>query len=259
MIARIIGVPAALIFAAVGAAERYDGDAYALDGETLLFHESHFLAESNGLRERIVLYRCPDGRAFARKHVRESADPQTPDFDLQDARLGYREGVRTSGAGREAYVRRGAEAPEQSAPLSIPADGVIDTGFDAYVQRHWSELSGGGTRHFAFLVPSRRSFYTFKLSSIADAADSRTLSLRLSLGSWWGFLLPHIDVTYDRATRRLLSYEGLTNIRDGALKNLNAHVVFPAAPAPADPQAIEAARAEPLAVSCEAVSAPAAK
>jgi len=258
MTTRIIGVAAALVFTVAGAAERYEGDAYSLDGSRLLYHESHFLSESDGVRERIVLYRCVDGQPFARKRVLARDDMQAPDFELQDARLGYLEGVRHRGDQREVYVRRGAGASEQAAVLTVPEDGVIDAGFDAYVQRHWSELSGGATRRFAFLVPSRRAFYTFKLIRVADAGDARILTLRLALGSWWGFLAPHIDVNYDSATHRLLAFDGLTNIRDGDLNNLSAHVVFPTAPVPIDAAAMQAAREQPLAVSCEAVGAPAA-
>jgi hypothetical protein len=68
---------------------------------------------------------APTARAFARKRSRDDGDAQAPDFDLVDARVGYREGVRRNGAQREVYVQRSAMQAEQADPLQLPADGVI--------------------------------------------------------------------------------------------------------------------------------------
>lgn len=238
------------------AAETYNGDAYAVDGGRLIYHESHYLFEADGAQQRVVLYRCPDGRPFARKNVSEDGNAEAPDFNLEDARLGYSEGVRGHGDAREVFVRLSADKPEQSVALKVPSDSVIDAGFDAYVHRHWAELTANETLRFSFLVPSKSSFYSFKLASVPDASNDRNLTLRLALGAWWAFVLPHIDVVYERSSRRLLSFEGITNIRDAALKNISAHVVFPLAPVPADTETIDAALKVPLSADC-AVMVPA--
>jgi hypothetical protein len=247
----IVSIPLLAFGVLANAAETYNGDAYSLDGGRLLYRESHYLFEADGVQQRLVLYRCPDGRPFARKHVNESGNAEAPDFDLQDARIGYQEGVRGHGDSREVFVQLSADKPEQSGPLHVPGDSVIDAGFDAYVHRHWNELAARDTLRFSFLVPSKSSFYMFKLGSVPEASDNRKLTLRLALGAWWAFVLPHIDVEYDRSTRRLLSYAGLTNIRDGALKNISAHVVFPLPPAPVDAAAIDMALTVPLSNSCD--------
>jgi hypothetical protein len=180
---------------AAAAAERFSGDAYSAAGNALLYRETQYLFA--GGAERLVLYRCPDGRAFARKRVRESGNMQAPDFDLVDARLGYREGVRDRGVQREVYVQRRANLPEQADLLSVPADGVIDTGFDAFAQRHWDALLRGDTLRFPYLVPSRRTFYQFKVSRTDGGTPAHTMTIRLSASNWLSFLLPHIDVTFD--------------------------------------------------------------
>ncbi|TWQ62469.1 hypothetical protein FQJ92_23340, partial [Xanthomonas vasicola] len=48
------------------AVTRVDGDAFDGDSGALRYRESHWLLDDGG---RLVLYRCPDGRAFARKQV----------------------------------------------------------------------------------------------------------------------------------------------------------------------------------------------
>lgn len=228
------------------AAETWTGIAYHSEDGAPAYREIHYLLGD----ERFVVYTCPDGQPFARKTIREGADAQAPDFSMLDARWGYREGVRGSGESREAFVQRTPEQAEKSAPLDLPPDGVIDAGFDAYVRGHWDALARGDTLRFKFLVPSKRTFYAFDLSRIDSASDATRLTLRLALGTWYAFLAPHIDVTYDRSSRRLLRFAGMSNIRDAQLKNLDVRIEFPQAPVAATVEQVAAARAEPLAKSC---------
>jgi hypothetical protein len=259
MASRIVAITGGLALAVPGiAVERVSGAAYSLAGSDLLYKETQYIA-ANGA-DRVVLYSCPDGRAFARKRVSATGDAQAPDFELVDAHLGYREGVRDRGTQREVYVQRRANMPEQAAPLSLPAGGVIDTGFDAFALRHWDELVRGESLPFPYLVPSRRTFFNFKVSRI-DASDKpvaavatpgKTMTIRRAAGNWLSFLLPHIDVVYDLASRRDVHYEGLSNIRGDDGKNYKVRADYPIVAAHKDvPQTeVDAALHEPLASSC---------
>jgi hypothetical protein len=241
------------------AIETYAGDAYDLTSGELLYRETHYLSGSGDSRERVVLYRCAeDGRPFARKVLHDDGEPQSPNFDMVDARLGYREGVRRDGDGRVVYVQRGPDKPEQAEVLPKRDDSAIDAGFDIFVQRHWDVLVSGKTVSFPFLVPSRRTYYDFKVSKLENATSpANTLTIRLALGAWYAFLLPHIDVTYDRTTRRLLSYQGLSNIRKGDGKNYVARMEYPAIGHHTDvaQNEFDAALAAPLTDSCAVVRA----
>jgi hypothetical protein len=236
--------------------ESFSGSAFALDDDRLLYRETHLVQAGADGAESIVLYRCADGRPFARKRSRDDGDAQQPDFDLVDARMGYREGVRWRDGRREVYVQRGRDRPELSAPLpkKDAAAAVIDTGFDAFVQRHWDELVRGDALRFDFLVPSRRRFYAFKVDRIEpeEPAPPGSITLRIGLSAWFAFLLPHIDLTYDLASRRLVRYEGLSNVRDLSGRNYRVRLESPRiafGPAAA-PGALAAALEQPLATSC---------
>lgn len=257
MTAKIIALAFFGYAAGAAAAQSYSDNAYALDGGQLLFRETHYLFERDGMRERMVLYRCPDGRAFGRKIVREDGHPQAPDFDMRDARTGYLEGVRQAPGRRVVYVRRGADRAPKSAPLELPPDGVIDAGFDVYVHRHWDALSHGDTLRFSFLVPSKRRFYTFKLSRRESDSNAKVLALRLSLGAWYAFLAPHIDVRYARKSRRLLRFSGMSNVRDLNLKNYDVREEFHELPRDVAQSEVDAARNAPLTPVCaSSVAAP---
>ena len=246
----------ALAFAGapVPAAERWSGDAYSSATDALLYHETHYVYD--GGRERVVLYRCPDGQPFARKHVQETANAQAPDFDLVDAHLGYREGVRERNGAREVYVQRRPSMPEQASVVPVPANGVIDTGLEAFAQRHWDELLRGKTLSVPYLVPSRRKFFDVAVDRVADAPGTRpsTMTLRLAIDSWLSFLLPHIEIVYDIASRAIVRYEGLSSIRDDNGKSYRIRALYPPATAavPVDDDEVRSALAAPLASACTA-------
>lgn len=239
---------------ASAAAELYAGDAYDLKTGELLFREAHYRYGAGDTAQQLVLYRCPDGRPFARKLSRDDGDAQAPDFDLVDARLNYHEGVRRLAERREVYVKRTADLPEQVDPLVVPHDGVIDVGFDEFARRHWDELASGKALSLPFLVPSRRVFYSFN-AKMDSAISATTMTVRLSLGAWYAFLVPHIDVIYDRASHRLLRYEGLSNIRNAAGKSYNVRIEFPHTPASTTQDQIDGALGAPLTASCAVVRA----
>ncbi len=51
------------------------GNAYAPASGKLMYTESHWLYDDSGNPSRLVLYRCPDGKPFARKLVRDDGHP----------------------------------------------------------------------------------------------------------------------------------------------------------------------------------------
>lgn len=202
----------------------------------LLYREQHLLRRdaAGTLRERLVLYRCPDGRPFARKHMDYRGALLAPSFDLEDARTGYREGLRRTPMPR-LYVRASAGAGERSAPLR-GAGVVADAGFDEFVRAHWATLTAGRPAPLDFAVPARLRAYRFSLARVGQAriAGEDAMLLRLRLDGWLAWLAPHMDVAYGVRSRRLLRFEGVSNLADPAGgRNWLARIDFGPPPRPA--------------------------
>lgn len=219
-----------------------DGDARSPDRSRLLYRESH-LIRKDGDRpvERLVLYRCPDGRAFARKRIDYRSSALAPDFELVDAR-GHREGLRRQGD--RILVWSGDDAPRALPPPGGPL--VADAGFDEYLRRHWTAATSGKPQVIAFAVPSYGRSLSFKVRGqpARDAGAPHRFELRLD--GLLGRLAPPIRVEYDDQ-RRLRRFIGLTNIRDARGDQLEAEIVFPSAPRAAEPREWQAASGAPLA------------
>lgn len=261
-----IGLTVLALWAGAAAAESppperswmsYEGTAVDADDGRVLYRESHFLAiEGSSVRERLVLYRCADGTPFARKRVAEIFDsPWLPEFDMTDARLGYREGVDANGNAVEVFVQEpGATEVARETLEDRPADLVGDAGFDRFVQDNWDRLVAGETVHFKFLVPSRLDYLGFKVRQVGEERiGARPVRVfRLALGGLLGLIVSGIDVSYDADQRILMRFQGLSNVRDPEGDNYVARIDFPSdarrdEPGPA---ALEAARAVPLATAC---------
>ena len=218
-----------------------------------MYRESHWLFDDAQGPARLVLYRCPDGRAFARKLLHDDGHAQAPDFELVDGRTGYREGVRRVGDQRVVFVRTNTTAAERSKPLDTTPLPVIDAGFDAYIRSHWNRLGRGESDTMPFVIPSRLGTLKFSVKRVDDAVvEGRPArQYRLSLASWIGFALPHIDVAYDARSRSLLRFVGLANVHASNGDNVRARIEFnPADERPATPADLVQARQAPLDGRC---------
>lgn len=231
--------------------ERTTGRATDLRTGRLLYEEQHWIRTVGPERSRLVVYRCPDGRAFARKRVIDTALPGAPDFEFDDARDGYREGVAGGSGARRAYWRPSASAPVRERTVAVDADTVIDAGFDAWVRARWNSLASGSTARVQFVVPSRDARIPIRVQRV-DAPSPDLVRFRLSLDSWLDFVAPSMQVTYDATTRRLRTFEGLGTIRGSNGSPMKVRIDFPPAPQRVDSSvsAYEQAMHVPLTTQC---------
>ena len=109
-----------------------EGMARDPESRALLYREHHLVRRAEGKpTERLVIYRCADGTPFARKRVDYRRSMQAPEFSFEDARLGYREGLRRQGGTDTVWVRDARGETERSATLDDPAARLVaDAGFD---------------------------------------------------------------------------------------------------------------------------------
>ena len=236
---------------AVGAPlSREEARVHAAGNGALLYRETHFVAPG-GSGERWVLYRCPDGSPFARKRVAPAAAPATPNFAFEDGRDGYREGVRGTDRSRAVFVR-GEDGAETARTVQVPADGVIDAGFDAAVRGHWQALMAGESVRMQFLVPSRKRFYPVRVQRVGATRWNgiEAQRLRMRLDAWFGFAVPDVQLVYASRDQRLLEFAGTGNVRDGRGANPQVRIRFAPAPAAATAADVQAAIRAPLDGRC---------
>ena len=225
----VVGIGTLVPLATYAGTQSYQAYAYSSSNDKLLYQESHWLYARDGVGQHLIIYRCPDGQPFGRKSVSDAPGAATPDFEMLDARSGYREGVRTRDGHREVFKQADARSPERSSQVSIRDNSIIDAGIDAFVQAHWDSLSGAGISPVPFLVPSRLGYVDFSGRKLRDAVmDGHDVRwFRMSLDGWYGFALPHLDVGYDVRTHELREYQGPSNIPAKGLMPLTVRIDLP--------------------------------
>jgi hypothetical protein len=231
--------PAAATSASAAAASATDSEGYvtylgtatALKTQTFAYGEQHVLKVRDGrLAERVVLYTCRNGSAFARK-TSSYTDELAPSFVLEDASNGMLEGVREAvppSDRRTVFYRASRADAEKIGPLPRVPGLVIDSGFDEFVRANWSALVAGKSLSMHFLVPSRLDDIGFRVQRLrSDRVDGVPVEVfRLKLAGVLGWFLPGIDVYYGSADHVLMRYVGLSDLRDGAQNNLTVTIAF---------------------------------
>lgn len=249
MLFLVVATPRAMAAVAGDAVRLEQANVYAADGARLLYRESHYVMRGDR-PQRWVLYRCPDGRAFARKHVWATSMSMAPDFALVDGRDGYMEGLRGGSQSRTVYA--GAGGHGSSASVRIPVNGVVDAGFDLAIRMHWGDLMGGRVVRLQFLVPSHLRFFDVRVARIGDLRWNGIPAerLRMRLDAWFGFAVPAVDLVYSRAEQRLLEFKGTSNLRDALGRHPQVRISFAAAAGAASLDELARIRREPLEGRC---------
>lgn len=204
------------------------GLAYDKQSGTFLYSEIHHEVKENGrLARATVTYRDAGGKAFAAKHINFRRSLVMPEFQLVDSGNGHVEGVLRGDAKLEVHFRPLSDASVQRASVEMPINGIIDAGFDRFIEQNWEALVAGQVLERQFLIPSQLDFYTFEIEKIEEK-DAAELTFELRIKSiFLQMLVSPVLVSYDARTRSLLRYEGISNIRDESGQNFDVRIEFP--------------------------------
>lgn len=230
---------------------RSEGVATSAQGD-LLYREVHWRREATEGAERWVLYQCPDGQPFARKHLPASADPQARSYTLEDRRSGQRAQVEVGSGTVSITWKEDAASPLRQRRLELPPGAVIDAGFDAAVRLHWPALMRGERITLPFLVPGRQRYFPVQVRRTRplrwQGIDAQ--SIEVSLDTWYGGIAPRLSLAYASRDRRLLEFRGTSNLRDPRGAYPQVTVRFGAAPAERAANEWQRAWAQPLVDRC---------
>lgn len=230
---------------------RFEGVASTGQG-TVAYREVHWQQAAEDGAERWVLYQCADGRPFARKHLPATSLAQARGYALEDARSGQQADIAVSAAGVLISWKEDAASARRQRRLALPADAVIDAGFDAAVRRHWPALMRGERLSLPFLVPGRQRYYPVQVRRIGPVRWRGTAAqqIQVTLDTWYGGIAPRLQLVYADADRRLLQFEGTSNLRDARGTYPQVVVRFSSAPRSGTAAEWQQAWHQPLVASC---------
>ncbi len=203
------------------------GHAFAQNEDTLLYSERHqqtFNGEK--LINHSVTYENTDGKTIAEKTASYPHQASVPQFEFNDLRSGARGGARyLSDNELELYSRKTGNDEIKSGTITVRNDTVVDSGFDRYVAANFSKLLAGDAVKIRFGLPGRQTDYKFVVTKPERIVFLGRQALRATIrpaSMVLNWLVEPIQLTYDIESRRLLMYEGVSNLKadDGELQTV---------------------------------------
>ncbi len=75
------------------------------------------------------------------------------------------------------------------------------------------------------IFPSKLDYYSFRIRPLES--EDTILLLRLEFDSWFIRLFaPHLDITYNKSTKKIVQYYGPSNILDESGEIQNVHIFY---------------------------------
>jgi hypothetical protein len=209
----------------------YTGSAFDVKTSKNIYTEEHQeIIEARKHTLTITTYKDNKGKAIAKRLLDFSRSNTCPDFKLEDNRLGYLEGAEVNGKSVKVYFRIKSTTPLKEKVLTIPEPFVIDGGFNYYLKSNWDEMMKGKILSFNFVVPVRLDYYKFRVRKIKEttAQGKKAVVVNLEPDNFIiRKLVDPIVITYDIESKRILVYEGISNINNDEGQNYVARLVYP--------------------------------
>ena len=202
--------------------ERFTGTARGAEGEVLYVEEHAVRRAGERLLDATTTYRDDFGRIIAVLRTDFARDPFAPSYAFEDLRTGAVEAVAASPGGIELRAgRRSRVLPlgEATHPL------VTGQGLDRLVREKLEALAAGETLFLRYAIPSRLAAYDMRVRGVRRSGE--TVRVRVEFTEWiLRMLAPSLEVEYDRATRRLLRYRGISNLEDERGQSFSVEITY---------------------------------
>jgi hypothetical protein len=207
--------------------EKYTGYAYEENGDQLLYTEEftdHFIDGQH--IETLTDYFTPDHKKIAKRLLDFRRSKFAPDFKTEDLRSGYLEGAEIVGDKVRLFNRKNKNSELNEKTLTIPQPVVVDGGFNQFIKANWVTLEKGEIITFHFAIPARLDYFTLRAMRVESTSNEMKVKVEPDK-TLIRMLASPIVVRYSKDTRRILSYEGQSNISDEKGNNFIMRLVYP--------------------------------
>jgi|GEM_PF-458902 len=193
----------------------FTGEAYDEEG-VLVYAERHVLTyDDEGVVGSRTTYFDPEGGEIGSLVSDYAPSPQFCDYTFRDRRRGYVDGVRLGDDTLCLFRREDPSAPEETRCLPREENQIVGQGFHHFIRNRLDAIAEGKTYHVKLALPSRLDELDFRIRK--TGLEGERMTIRLESDHWVVRLFaPHIDVVYDRERKRLLIYEGISNVADAS-------------------------------------------
>jgi hypothetical protein len=199
----------------------------AVNGEGALeYIEHHFLEYEDGkISESRTIYYDPYNQKIGHLISEYSQGPQFGSYDFKDFRAEYQDGAKVTPRGIQLFKKGGSEENVEETTLPRDTGQIVGQGIHHFIADNLEAIAKGEIIHVKMVLPSQLDQFDFRIRKRALEGD--TLYVRLEIDNWFLRLFaPHMDCEYDMNTRRLLRYEGISNLTDASGKHAEVVISY---------------------------------
>lgn len=210
--------------------ETFSGTAYNKKNK-VAYVENHSLTLSSNKKLLSVKtdYSNEKGEAIGFLKTDFSNSVSAPAYEFRDFRSKTGHGIRYDGDSLilVKYKKNGQEKTKILDKKKASKYLVIGgQGFHYYLTKNFDKLSSFKNVPVMFLTPGRLSYYRFKLNYLGlDKENLINLEIKVS-NLFLRVFAPRLLIKYNPVTRRLVSYEGLSNIKNENGKNQSVKIIY---------------------------------
>lgn len=177
----------------------------------------------------LMLYKDRNNTVIAEKKIVFKKSTIAPEYSFKDKRNGQLEKVRTSGDMIDIQYRENTNSALEKVSIPRTNNMVIDGGFDYFVRMNWDIILKTSSI-FSFVSTSRKTTFSFSIQFTGKEQFNDLLCAKFIMrpgNPILKFLVKPIILHYSWENKRLISYQGLSNIADSKQdKNYSVRILF---------------------------------
>lgn len=191
-------------------------------------HESKFV--SGRLKTLTTKYsKSQSGDIFGGIESDFSKSDTVPEYLFKDEQHNRSAGVTWLESPNQVEVFAEKKGNKKVKQFDIQPSMVAGQGLYNYLRIYSKELvdEPRRVREIQFLVPFKKAVYSFQVRTKAYNPKTGVAVFRIEADSWlFRLMAPHIDATYDINKKRLLVYEGPSNLLDPKGKSMGVIINY---------------------------------
>ena len=194
--------------------------------DQLLYTEKHSaIVDKEGFYRNLVTnYLDSNGQVFAKIQSNFDKNKIVPDYEFQDYRQKLREKVTLEPSGQKINIEFEKAGKIENNTLEIKKNSVLSQGFHNFILSQFKNLADKKLEVY-FVVTNRSDQYKFVVQNEKIEAGKMFISIKPA-NFFLNAIVPTIKLVYEIESRRLLTFEGLTNIDDSNGKTLTAKIDY---------------------------------
>jgi hypothetical protein len=204
---------------------KYLGRAYDSKSQ-LVYTEEHFEEwDEQNIKKVKTIYRDPEQKVIAEFHNDFSHSLKFPLVSFKDERTGEEHGTRLKDNQYSFYKKENAQATELTQMYDKKDMSVAGQGFHFFIVSQLSSLKKGDHAVVDFAIPGRLTSYQFQYKVEELTSDEAVIKLFVN-NLFLRMIAPSLSMRYSLKSKRLLEYNGLSNLKNAKGHTQKVKIVF---------------------------------